>query len=182
MRELRSIPDQAVLKELLDYDPKTGLLTWKYRDERWFKTKRAASVWNASHPGNRAFTASDRLGYFCGNLFNTRHLAHRLIWKWVHGTDPACIDHINGNPSDNRIENLRAVSRTDNQKNMRRRSDNKTGVSGVSMKDNGRFVVRIRVGGKYLSLGTFETLEEAAAVRSEASERYGFHPNHGRAA
>ena len=89
--------------------------------------------------------------------------AHRLAWLYVHGCWPAgVIDHINGDASDNRIENLRDVDRSTNTENQRRaRSDNQLGVLGVRRSKSGRFEARIWVKGKPITIGTFSTAERA---------------------
>jgi hypothetical protein len=84
---------------------------------------------------------------------------------------PRPIDHINGDPSDNRISNLRDVSRTENQENQRRaQRHNKVGLLGVSPNGKG-FISRIKVAGRKVNLGTFPTPEIAHAVYVKA-KRY----------
>lgn len=176
----RPLPSQDVLQELLSYDAETGHLFWRERNRRWFPNDRSHKVWNSRFAGKRAFTAAFT-GYPCGQLLSCFHFAHRVIWKLVHGEEPDTIDHINGDRSDNRLSNIRSVSHRQNMQNVPRKSNNTTGVVGVSIRgDTGRYTARIRVGERYLSLGCFDTLEEAAAARRAASEKYGFHPNHGR--
>lgn len=82
------------------------------------------------------------------------------------------VDHINGNPSDNRKVNLRVVSHLDNMKNRKMNANNTSGVTGVSQQDNGKWIARIAVNKKAIWLGTFETKEEAVAVRRAAEEKY----------
>jgi len=104
-------------------------------------------------------------GYVRIRASGTRFLAHRLAWFYVHGTWPVGeIDHINGDRSDNRIANLRDVSRLTNRQNMRRaQADNRSGLLGVSLANN-RCKASIRSGGKNHHLGYFSSPEAAHAA------------------
>ena len=82
---------------------------------------------------------------------------HRLILD-LGPDDELVVDHINGDPLDNRDENLRVVTQSQNMINRKRNKDTNTGVKGVMLKENGKFQA-------YICLGTFDTLEEAKAVR-----------------
>lgn len=88
------LPSQSFLLELLAYDPTTGHLYWNKGRNR----------------GKRAFSSRQTSGYYAGKIEGKPYLAHRVIWKMVHGQDPDVVDHINCVKSDNRIENLRSVS------------------------------------------------------------------------
>lgn len=180
---MSDLPSQSILRELLDYNPETGKLFWRARNGSWFDSAAKAARWNGRYAGTEAFTVYSQ-GAMRGNLLNKSRLAHRVIWKWLHGHDARVIDHINGDPGDNREHNLRSVSQQDNLRNTKRRLDNTSGATGVSRRrDTGRYSARIRTkDGRYLSLGCFDTLEEAEAARLEASIEYGYHQNHGRTA
>lgn len=116
-------------------------------------------------------------GYVQFRYEQKTYRAHRLIWEMHHGPIPdgAEIDHINGNPFDNRLENLRLVSREDNARNLKLQNRNRTGVPGVIFANNH---YRVTIGSQYL--GYFDTLAEATRVRKEAEARIGYHANHGR--
>jgi hypothetical protein len=102
---------------------------------------------------------------------------HRLIWALVHGEWPIEIDHINGDPGDNRLANLREVDRAGNMRNTARVCDR---YPGVAPRD-GKWTARISVGDSYVvQLGTFATEAEAIAARCGAERVLGYHPNHGR--
>jgi len=107
--------------------------------------------------------------------------AHRLVWLIEKGVWPDELDHINGLRTDNRIENLREVTRKENLRNQKTRCTNSSGVMGVG-KEGGRWRARIRIDGRSIHLGYFERLEDAAKARKDADEKYGYHQNHGRAA
>jgi hypothetical protein len=158
---------QAVLKlhELLEY--KEGALFWK-TDRGSQKCK-----------GNQAGCVN--LGYM---KFRVRELGgsmlvHRAIFAMHHGYFPAEVDHINGNKLDNRVENLREVSRSQNRMNIGRNGQNKSGCKNVySYRD--KWGVKIVVNKKSLFLGVFEDLELADLVAHSAREKYhGDYANHG---
>jgi len=168
-RRNREPPPIEYLKEHLAYDPETGVFTWKIPQARRKK---------------------GRAGCFCKTYgrwliriksAGTTHLikASRLAFAFQEGRWPNMIDHINGDPSDDRWENLRECTNAENQKNSRRYKNNKSGVLGVRQIGR-RWRVTISVDGKNTHLGFFATLEEAAAARAAANEKYDYHENHGR--
>lgn len=170
-----------ILRQLIDYDPETGALKWRQRSLHLFPDLRACNSWNARYSGQPALNADKGLGYRSGTVFNIRLLAHRVAFAIHTGQWPTGeIDHINGDKSDNRACNLRDVTRAENQLNRSRRRNNESGVNGVSRRKN-RWTAMIQHNGKRHHLGFFSTRDEAAQARAEAEERFGFHPNHGRA-
>ena len=88
------------------------------------------------------------------------------------------IDHINHNPSDNRLSNLRCVTQKENQRNMKLGIRNRTGVAGVSYQ-KGSWQAQLKIGERHIHLGCFDTKQEATAARRAAEIVAGFHPNHG---
>ena len=139
--------------ELFSYDPDTGALTWKIDASRKFKAGTLAGT--ARPPDGRRIV--------CVNY--RRHYAYRIIWLMTHGEWPSGeVDHINGDPADNRLTNLRAVPRNINRQNERRaRKDSKTGILGVSP-SRGKFAAYIEVDGINKGLGRFATPEQAHAA------------------
>lgn len=108
---------------------------------------------------------------------------HRLAWLLNYGEWPdGEIDHVNGDQRDNRIENLRVVSRSLNMRNIPLRTDNMHGFHGVYKTKTGRWYAQACHGGKNKHLGYFDTLEAAVAARKAFQARHDYHPNHGRAA
>lgn len=177
----KPLPSQEVLRQLLDYDPETGVLRWKERGLEWFATKRAASTWNARFAGKPAFTAIDNNGYRNGHLLGMNCYAHRVIWKLVTGDEPIKIDHISGDQSDNGWGNLRSVIHVENMKNQKRHKSNTSGFVGVHFyRATGRWAAYIGSGVGRHNLGHFESFEDAVRARKAAEAEYAFHPNHGR--
>lgn len=177
----KQLPTQAELRKLLDYDPESGVLTWLPRPIFDGCCVRAVKMWNKAHAGKEAFTETTRAGYKRGSIHNRQHKAHRVIWKWVHGFDPEEIDHINGDRSDNRIVNLRSVSRIENNRNRAKSNANKSGVVGVHFCNRDKaWIAQIKVGGRNKILGYSKDFAEAVAARKEGEKLYGFHENHGR--
>jgi hypothetical protein len=158
------------VRELLDYDPETGVLTWRYR--KGFRL----GAWNAAHAGKPAFTANnDKRGAKRGRLLGRTYLAHRVIWFWMTGYWPIEIDHDNGDAGDNRWENLFEVTHALNTRNAKRRCDNTSGHTGIYPAPNGKFIAC--VGNNYL--GRHDSLEQALLVRKEAMHGFGFSERHG---
>lgn len=163
----------AILRETVQYDQELGHLLWaRTLGTRTQKSKRVGWV------------GMDGYRHFEVRLYGKRVaiLEHRAIWALVHGYWPTELDHINGVRDDNRLANLREVSRRENSKNSSIRSDNTSGVIGVSWdRKSGKWHAYIQVAGKRINLGWFDDLEDAVAVRKAAEIKYGFHQNHGRA-
>jgi hypothetical protein len=115
-----------------------------------------------SKAGKRAGRCIDRHGYVMVFVDGQYHREHRLIWFMVHGDWPAgYVDHINGEPGDNRIENLRDASPAMNRENTKRAAANsKSGLLGVCRQGN-RFQAQIGVDGRKVNLGRFDTAEGA---------------------
>ena len=183
----KALPSQELLLQLLRYEPETGKLFWRERPAWMFKgegikQQHAAKRWNTKWAGAEAFTSIDSDGYHQGAIFYTRFLAHRVIVAMVEGFWPEEVDHENGIRSDNRFINLKPATHRQNAKNTSIRRNNKSGVVGVHWhKKAGKWSAMIGVdGGKSIYLGLFESLDDAAAARKHAEQKYGFHPNHGK--
>jgi len=157
------------IKDLFVY--KDGELLWK-------ETRNSRAI-----KGNVAGCIDSSNGYREIRVNYKRHYAHRLIWAYFNGAIPegAQIDHINHDSTDNRIENLRVVSHQNNHRNQSIRRNNTSGVTGVG-RERGKWVAKIMVDGKSISLGRFTELKEAVEARLEANKLYGFHDNHGKLA
>lgn len=144
------------LKEVLSYDKESGIFT------------RKQSTGTRAIEGQIA-GAKRADGYVSIKVDKHRFYAHRLAWMFEFGEiETGFIDHINGNPSDNRISNLRKTTNSVNQQNQRKaKKNNKAGLLGVSPNGNG-FMARIHINGKTTYLGNFETSSKASNAYLEA--------------
>ena len=178
----KELPSPELLRKLLRYEPETGKLFWMPRPLEMFATKNAFGTWNTRWANAEAFTSIDGRGYKQGH-FSGKHLrAHRVVWAVHFGSWPKNeIDHINGNRSDNRIENLRDVPHRDNMKNMSVSRANTSGQIGVDWSKKDKcWRAFIGVGGSRRYLGSFIEKHDAISARKRAEIEMGYHPNHGR--
>ena len=160
-RGTHSIPTPDRLREAFDYEPETGLLTWRIRTS------------NRSFIGREA-GSPDGQGYRILMLDKCLLRTHRVAFAHYHGTWPTgFIDHINGNRSDNRISNLRDVSNAENlQNNWEPQKNSTTGLRGaVRTKYPGVYAAEISVNKVRHRLGTFRSPEEAHAAYLEAKRK-----------
>lgn len=145
--------------ELLDYDPDTGVFTRKVSRGN----VRAGSVAGSHHPQ----------GYLRIAIDGKNHKAHRLAYLIVHGFTPNAIDHINGNPADNRIDNLREATIQENNRNTGKRVTNSSGYKGVYWKKQSqKWMAYITVTRKNIHLGYFTNPEEASAAYEAAAKKH----------
>lgn len=161
--------NQEALKELLQYDPDTGIFTWI-----GYEGGKAVI-------GKRAGTIDSIQGYRIITFEGKRYSCARLAWLYVYGDWPKhSIDHINGIRDDNRIANLRDVSLTDNQRNRRLNENNNSGVTGVSWyAARQKWRACITGNGKRI-YKSFVDFDEACAWRKAKEQELGYHPNHGK--
>lgn len=145
----------ARLKELLEYDPSTGVFKWIAQRGR----SKAGDVAGADHHS----------GYWRIRIDGILHNAHRLAWLYMTGAWPEHdIDHINNIKSDNRFANLRKATRSQNIANRAVPHPNPTGFKGVRF-NGASYTASITVKRKARFLGAFDTPEEASAAFSRAA-------------
>lgn len=150
---------QLELKKLLNYDIGTGIFTWKVSRGKAKVGKIAGFI--------------DTSGYVIIRIFNKNYLAHRLVWLYVNGIFPEQIDHTNRTRNDNRLENLRICTKSQNQYNHKNHSTNTSGVKGVSWNTNAKkWKVAIRTEFGRIHLGYFKCLDEAKSIIIEARNKY----------
>jgi hypothetical protein len=132
---------QEKLKEILDYNPDTGIFTWKVSKAKRIKVGSVAGCKN-------------NLGYILIRIDGKIYLAHRLAWLYTHGDFPLnCIDHINQIKDDNRICNLRDVTVSENMQNQSQ-------VLGYT-KNGSKYKATITLNNILYQLGSYATKEQA---------------------
>lgn len=149
------------LRELLAYDPETGIFTWK------------TTMGSRAVAGQQTDSLDDH-GYVRIRVDKRLYRAHRLAVLYMSGSfPPADVDHINLNRADNRWKNLRNATRTVNARNTNLRSDSTSGLKNVSWhKATGKWQVNLAAGGKNIHIGLFADKELAAQAAAEARSKY----------
>ena len=157
---------QSELKEILHYNPKTGVFTWIESNSNRVKIGDIAGHFHKSS------------GYIVIAINGKLCKSHRLAWLYMTGHVPKdCIDHINGDRSDNRFCNLREATQSQNNQNrIKAQKNNTTGYLGVTFhKATNKYLAKIRIGGKCEHLGIFTTPEEASkAYLAKKREKHEF--------
>ena len=180
-------PSPSVLRQLIDYDPETGALVWRVRDVSFFTDGKKSAIhsmrrWNTRYAGKPALNYKGLKGYFQGAILGKPYLAHRVGWAIYSGAWPENeIDHINGDRLDNRIANLRSVTRQENGKNIAIGITNTSGTIGVYWNVSKlKWAAQIHKNGKQKHIGHFKSKDDAISARAKANLKYGYHANHGR--
>lgn len=172
---------QDYVKRLFKYDAVTGILYWRERPASDFAIPKIAKSFNTRMAGKPAASVS-ATGHLRVRVDGHSYLVHSLIWLYNYGYLPKQLDHINGTPKDNRLANLRMVGQDENNRNAAIRTDNTSGVTGVSPSSSGLpWEATISDRGRRIRLGQYQTIEEAIAARQAAAKVLGYHENHGRA-
>jgi len=151
------------LREVLSYDPETGVFTW-------LKTL----AWRApAGPIAGVIGGHTRRPYLCIGIDRKRYHAGPLAWFYVHGEWPkGLIDHCDGDPLNNRLANLREASDSQNQGNRRLNKNSTSGFKGVYFdKSSGRWAANILKDRQKFWLGCHDTPEQAHAAYCEAAQR-----------
>ncbi len=120
---------------------------------------------------------ANKLGYIRTKINGKSYGVHRLVWMYFNGDFKGDIDHIDHNPSNNRIENLRVVTHIENCRNRGMRSDNTSGVNGV-MWNKTKNKWEVYLSNKYI--GSFLKKQDAILCRTKVEKEAGYHKNHGK--
>lgn len=159
----KPLPPLWELERLFSYNPENGEFRWR------------TAVTNPLRIGTSA-TFMGAGGYLFVGVKGSLYAAHRVAFKMIKGFDPGpYIDHIDGNRTNNKFENLREVTHTQNMQNRKMSKKNKSGFKGVTWdKSKCRWRAQIKVGGCFVLLGTFKKAELAAdAYKAAATEHFG---------
>ena len=166
---------QEYWNECFTYDAETGSLIWKERPLHHFKGHAYMTHWNGRHFGKIAGTYNEKWGnYIRVSVLGKDRGIHRIIWEMHNGLIPPkmTVDHINGNSTDNRIENLRLATHPQNTRNSKISKRNTSGYKGVSQcRVSGQWKAYITLNLKRTHLGYFSSVEEAYEAYCEASKR-----------
>jgi hypothetical protein len=178
MPKFKPLPDIEYLRSILEYDegsPKG--LRWKSRPRKDFSDNRGFLIFNRRDAGNLAGTGVRRGGsfYYTVKINQVSYPSHRIIWAIVKGEDPGDfeIDHKDRDSTNNKIENLRVSTRSENASNKSIQSNNTSGFRGVVWcKRTQLWMAQIGKEGKNLFLGRYKNLDDAVKARAEASKNY----------
>lgn len=144
--------------DLFDYDD--GVLVWKINSGA---NKLAGKIAGWKHKN----------GYRCVKISRKEFKVHRIIFLMHYGYLPEMVDHIDRNIENNRIENLRAATRSENGMNQKIRSDNSSGAKGVVWNDScNKWAVTCQIKNKRMYFGVYEDLELASLVAEEARNKH----------
>lgn len=157
-------PTKYEIEQLLSYDHRTGSFTWKLDRSQRVKIGSIAGGLNGG-------------GYVQISIGGKIFQAHRLAWIVCHGHEATGqIDHINRIKNDNRIENLRDVSRSENKQNTLLSSANKSGFKGVSFKSElNKWYAQICLNKKKIHIGYFANKEDASQAYIRTAQKLHTH-------
>jgi hypothetical protein len=142
---------------------------WEYRDGSLYWRVAAGRGVSVKRPGDLVAPAPDPHGYQFVTWRRKHYAVHRVVFLLVHGWLPEFVDHIDGDPGNNRVGNLRPATHLQNMRNAKTRKDNTSGVKNVYWhKQIRRWSVRLSIKGKQVSFGCYATLDEASAAAERA--------------
>lgn len=174
MKQPTPLPDVKYLRACLDYNKRTGKLFWRFRPRLHFADTRNFNRWNRRYAFQEAFTATHKNGGKHGAIDWQPFVAHRVIWKWVTGIEPGImVDHRDRVRTNNKWNNLRNVTRSQNMQNRKRHSNNRSGHPGVYFnRGERRWKAAIKAQGVVVFLGTYKAKRDAVRVRLAAEKKY----------
>jgi hypothetical protein len=164
--------DQKYLQSRLDYDPGIGIFYWRLKAVDDQATRGWNTRWSLKSAGR--IIPINGIQYIRIGIDYRPYLAHRLAWLYINGVWPDCdLDHVDGNGLNNKIENIRRATRSQNNMNQKLQKNNTSGVKGVfRCPKSGKYWPQINENGNKHWLGTCDTLEEASERYRLASIKY----------
>ena len=163
----KSLPDLNYIKSILDYNPDSGVFTWKVRRQGIKIGQSAGTLWiDKRNPDSK---------YYQIAINRKLYRLHRLAYFYVSSIDPMenQIDHADGDTLNNKFENLRLATHADNKKNQKKYKNNTSGFKGVNWdKKTKKWRARITVNNKKISLGYYNNKFYAALVYARAAKHY----------
>lgn len=174
----RSCATKQIMQKMIDnFDfkptPESIIDLFEYKDgELYFKKRVASNIKIGDIAGG-----FNNLGYRKVKIKKHTYSIHRLVWIMHNGVTDLDIDHIDHNPSNNNLENLRLVTHKQNCQNRKLRKDNTSGFNGV-MFNKSKNKWEVYLSQKYI--GAYSTKDEAILKRKEIDKNSGYHKNHGK--
>ena len=160
--KFKPLPPLEELKEHLDYNPDTGIITWKKPTHQCIKVGQEAGY-------------ITYYGYKAIEFKRQQYRLHRIAYYMYHGIDPLekMVDHENRNKQDNWIKNLRLATCPENGRNRKLHKNNTSGITGVTWdKREGKWKAHINLNGKHKSLGWYINIQDAEQARKEGEIKY----------
>ena len=142
---------------------------YRYEDGNLFRLKSSGGKKAGSIAGWETICNGKK--YKKINVNRKTYYLHQIIFMFHYGYIPKCIDHADGNSLNNKIENLREATQSQNVHNSLARKNNTSGFKGVSFQKN-KWTAAIMVNGRNISLGAYSNIEEAASAYKRGSEKY----------
>lgn len=168
----KEIISQEELKRVLEYNPDTGIFTWKVKLARHIRVGQIAG--SVSGDKTRKGGVTRRI-----TIYGKRYQPARLAFLYMTGSIPEIAGHYDHKQLNCKWSNLRAIIQAEINKNQSKSINNTSGVTGVQWHKRGKWAARITYDRKVIQVYWGDDFFEACRARKSAENKYGFHPNHG---